>query len=89
MELSESERVFVRAAVRRKRVFALLSAAGVAVGLTLAGLATWRWLRETGDPVGLHAVIALLVLLNARQQLRQVRYARILEKLWAGDAPER
>ena len=86
MELTKSELGFARAAVRRKRVFAVLSAAGVVVGLALASFTAYRKLRDPGFAAALRGVLALMILLNARQHLRQFRYARILEKLIAPTA---
>lgn len=83
--LSASQAAFASAAVRRARVFLALSLAGVAVGAGLAAWTAWRRLGDPGFPVALRAVIVILVLLNARQNLRQYRYARILAALGAGD----
>jgi len=79
--MQPDENAFARAAVRRKRLFLALSLAGVAVGL---GLAVYYGYRRFHDPeyaLGLRAVVVLLILLNARQNLRQFRYALVLEKL--------
>jgi hypothetical protein len=58
-----------------------LSIAGLAIAAGLAVLTTiFRW-RDPHYPVGPRAVIVLLILLNARQNLRQYRYARILAEL--------
>ena len=70
---------FAKRAIGRKRVFGVLSAVGVAVGL---GLALYFWVtHEPGDPTGLQAVVVVLILLNARGNLRQVRYVNALEAL--------
>ncbi len=72
---------FVRTAVRRKKVFLVLSVAGVAIGL---GLAVWFGYRRWAEPEAtgaLHFVIVVLVLLNARANLRQYRFAAALEHL--------
>ncbi len=72
---------FVRTAVRRKKLFLALSAAGVATGL---GLAVWFGYRSWADPgsvSGLAFAVVVLVLLNARGNLRQYRYASALERL--------
>ncbi len=82
MDVSDgSSRRFARTAVRRKRLFVMLSVAGVVVG---TGLAAWYAYRRWSDPsfpLGLRLVIVVLVLLNARQNLRQYRYAVALEGL--------
>ena len=70
---------FAARAVRRKGLFLALSVAGVLVGL---GLGIFFWLtHEPGDPAGLQAVVVVLILLNARGNLRQVRYVTALESL--------
>lgn len=77
---ASEERFAVRAAGRRT-LFLALSIAGLAVALGLTMLyAVLRW-RNPSFPIGARAVIVLLVLLNARQNLRQWRYARVLEDL--------
>ena len=48
----------------------------VVVGLTTIGLAGMRWIQ--GEDWGSTFVIAILVLLNGRQNLRQSKYAAIL-----------
>ncbi len=72
---------FTRTAVRRKKLFLVLSLAGVAIGL---GLAAWFGYRRWAEPAsgsGLAFVVVILVLLNARANLRQYRYALALERL--------
>jgi len=72
---------FVRTAVRRKKLFLVLSVAGVAIGL---GLAAWFGYRRWADPDatgGLAFVVVVLILLNARANLRQYRFAGVLERL--------
>ena len=70
--------VFARRAVARERVFGILAWVGVAAGLGLAG-----WYGLGGhEPAGtLEWVVVVLVLLNARQNLRQAKYARTLSHL--------
>ena len=72
---------FVRNAVRRKKLFLVLSATGVAIGL---GLAVWFGYRRWAAPEATGAlpfVVVVLVLLNARANLRQYRFAEALERL--------
>ncbi len=76
--MTETQQRFMQRAIRRKRLFLWLSAIGVAVG---AGLAGWLALGGGGDAGALHWVVVVLVLLNARQNLRQYRYAGVLETL--------
>lgn len=83
--LAPSQRRFALAAVRKKGLFGALSAAGVlvAVGLGVETLVR-RW-QDPGFDVGGRIVIVLLILLNARQNLRQQRYAGVLERLLPPD----
>jgi hypothetical protein len=81
--LSESERAFAERAVRRKQVFRRLSFASVAVAAGLAVFYGYERLRDPSFALGPRAVIILLILLNARQNLRQYRYAAVLEKVIA------
>jgi hypothetical protein len=69
---------FVRRAMKRERVFFAVTWVGVAVGLGWAG---WYALGVE-EPVGtVEWLVVVLVLLNARQNLRQVKYARALSAL--------
>jgi hypothetical protein len=79
--LSESERAFAARAVRRKQAFRRLSFASVAVAVGLAAFYVYERLRDPSFALAPRAVIVLLILLNARQNLRQSRYAAVLEKL--------
>jgi hypothetical protein len=74
--LGSKERAFADAAIGRERVYFWLSMTGVVVGLGTMGLAASRWVQ--GQDWGSTFVIAILVLLNGRQNLRQSKYARIL-----------
>ena len=71
---------FARKAIGRQRVFRTLMWVGIVAGLGLLFLAGWRALD--GQSWGSTAVIAVFVLLNARGNLRQVKYAELLEA-WA------
>ena len=79
--LDEAERAFAARAMRRKRLFLVLSNVSVAVALLLAIVYGWERLRDPSFAIGPRAVVILLILLNARQNLRQHKYAAILEKL--------
>jgi len=79
--MNDSELFFARRAVRRRRLFLGLAVAGVAIGAGLAGYYGWRFVHDPEFPIGPRAVIVLLVLLNARQNLRQYRYAGVLERM--------
>jgi hypothetical protein len=75
------DRRFVRAAIRRERLFLALSLVGVAVAVGLALFCGYRRWADSDFALGLRGVVVLLILLNARQNLRQYRYARILGAL--------
>jgi len=77
--LLDGEEVFVERCIRRQSVFLILSAIGVVVGL---GLAIW-WSVDGKTGHALEFVVVILILLNARNQLRQWRYAKALERLIA------
>ncbi len=79
--LTEAERAFAARAVRRKRLFSSLSNASIAVALALAAVYGYERLHDPGFALAPRAVIVLLILLNARQNLRQHKFAAILEKL--------
>jgi hypothetical protein len=80
-QLTESEIKFAGRAVRRGRLFLALACAGVAIALALSVFYGYRRWTDPGFPAGPRAVIVLLILLNARQNLRQYRYASLLRKL--------
>lgn len=82
--MTESSESFSRKAVRRKRLFLRLSIAGVLIGLALAGWYGWQRLHDPDYPIGARIVLVILILLNARQNLRQYRYAIALEELGVG-----
>jgi hypothetical protein len=84
--MTESEEAFARRAVRRKGLFLKLSVASLIVAAGLVVLYSIFWWRDHSYPVGPRAVIILLILLNARQNLRQYRYAGVLEQLLPPDA---
>ena len=84
--MTDAESRFAARALRRKRLFLVLSIAGVVIA---AGLSAYYIARATSDPafpIGPHAVIVVLILLNARQNLRQYRFAGILEQVLPRDA---
>ena len=76
--LSEVERAFAERAVRRKEVFRVLSIAGIAIAAGLALFYGWERAHDPAfpwRPPRAHRP----VLLNARQNLRQHKYAALLE----------
>lgn len=79
--LTDVERAFATMAIHRKRLFRILSNAAIAVAVLLAVIYGYERFRDPSFQVAPRAVIILLILLNARQNLRQHKYAAILEKL--------
>jgi hypothetical protein len=78
-ELEPTEIEFVHQAIKREALFFRLSMLGVFIGLFLLLTSILRGL--TGDPWAPTFVVSILVLLNARGNLRQSKYARILGKI--------
>jgi hypothetical protein len=87
--MTESEEAFARRAVRRKGLFLKLSVASLIVAAGLVVLYAIFWWRDHSYSVGPRVVIILLILLNARQNLRQYRYAGVLEQLLPSEATPR
>ena len=77
--MTDNDERFALRAIRRKRLFLGLSIAGLAIAFALIVLYGFLWWRNPMFPIAPRAVIVLLVLLNARQNLRQYKYARLLE----------
>ncbi len=84
--MREPDKRYVSAAIRKKRLFLGLSFASIVVAFALAVYYLVRYAGDPDYPVGVRAVLVLLILLNARQNLRQYKYARILEQL-VGERP--
>ena len=79
--LDDTERAFAERAIVRKAVFRTLSIAGVAIAVALAAFYGWERVHDPSYPLGPRLVLVVLILLNARQNLRQHKYAALLEKL--------
>ena len=86
--LSDTERAFAARAVRRKRVFRILSMVNIAAAVLLALVYGYERILDPSFAVAPRAIIVLLILLAARQNLRQYKYAAILEKLIRPVRPE-
>ena len=68
-------------AIRRKKLFLVLSIVSVMIALSLAVYYMWEAYTQPNFDVAIHVVLVVMILLNARQNLRQYGYAKILEKL--------
>lgn len=87
--MTDVEERFARRAVRRRRLFLNLSIAGLVIAAALIVVYGALWWFHPDFPIVPRAVIVLLVLLNARQNLRQYRYAGVLAELLPPEAPPR
>jgi hypothetical protein len=83
--LTAGERRFVERSVRRRALFLRLCIAGLVIAVGLTAYYAYRWWQDPGYELGLRAVVVLLVLLNARQNLRQHRYTGALARLLRND----
>ena len=82
--LTESQRRFIAGVLKRRRIFLPVMAIGVVVGLSLLAHAFWLGQTQPDEPITLRVVLAIMILLNARQQLRQHRYAGVIAALTGG-----
>ena len=76
---TETQQRFVERALRRKKLFLALSIVGIVIAVVLAAYYGYRRLNDPTFPIGSHAVIVVLILLNSRQNLRQYRFASFIE----------
>ena len=79
--MTDYEKSFLLNAIRRKKLFLVLSVISVMTGLSLALFYAWKAYTYPQFDASIHALVVLLILLNARQNLRQYNYAKILGKL--------
>ena len=77
--LTKQEQKLAVKAIKRKKLFLVISIIGVIVGLSLALFYFWKSYVQPDFEVGSHFILVVMILLNARLNLRQYRYARILE----------
>ncbi len=76
---TDTQQRFVERALRRKKLFLALSIVGTAIAVVLAAYSGFRRFSDPNFPIGPHAVIVVLILLNSRQNLRQYRFASFIE----------
>jgi formate-dependent nitrite reductase membrane component NrfD len=72
---------FVERALRRKKLFLAISIVGIVIAVGLTAYYGIRRLNDPAFPIGSHAVIIVLILLNSRQNLRQYRFVSFIEDL--------
>ena len=85
--MTDALRRFAERALRRQKLFLGLSIAGLVIAVALGAYYGFRRLHDPAFPIGPRAVIVLLVLLNARQNLRQYRFSRLLAELMGSTMP--
>ena len=83
--MTDAETRFAARALRSKRLFLALSIAGLVIAAALSTYYIARVATDPDFPIGPRAVIVVLILLNARQNLRQYRFAGILEQVLPRD----
>lgn len=76
--LTEYEQRLSARAIKRKNLFLILSLVSVGVGLGLTVFYSWEAYTQPNFDAGIHFVLVIMILLNARQNLRQYNYAKIL-----------
>jgi len=79
--LTEYQQSLTNRTIRKKTLFLVLSFASVVIGLGLAAYYTWEAITLPQFNIGVHAVLVTMILLNARQNLRQYHFAAILDRL--------
>ncbi len=83
--LTEYEQSLADKTMRKQKLFLVLSIASVIIGLGLAAFYTWEAVTLPDFNIGIHVVLVVMILLNARQNLRQHKFAKILHKLTPDD----
>ena len=76
---TETQQRFVERALRRKKLFLAISIVGIVIAVVLTAYYGIRRLNDPTYPIGSHAVIIVLILLNSRQNLRQYRFVSFIE----------
>lgn len=77
--MTKYERKLAIKTIQRKKLFLVLSITSVIIGLGFTILYSWEAYSQPNFDIGIHFVLVVLILLNARQNLRQYSYAKILE----------
>ena len=83
--MTDADRRFAEQAVARKERYKNLSVASVIVGALLGAYYAVESMRDPNFEWGVRAVLVVLILLNGRQNLRQFKYARVLEGLLSAE----
>lgn len=77
--LTEYEHKLAAMAIKRKTLFLALAIISVIVGPGLAVFYAREAYIQPGFDTGIHFVLVILILLDGGQNLREYRYAKILE----------
>jgi len=80
--ISDFEYTFAMKAIRRKQSYLVISILSVVLGLNLSMYYAWLAYTDIEFNLGIHFILVLLILLNARQNLRQYSYAKTLEVIF-------
>ncbi len=86
--MTDADRRFAEEAIRRKELFKNLSVLSVIVGALLGAFYAVESTRNPNFEWGVRAVLVVMILLNGRQNLRQFKYARVLEQVLATAEPK-
>ena len=76
--MTEPDSRFADRAIRRRPLFLALSRIGIAVAVLLAAYYAYRRYEDPTFPIGVRVALVTLILLNARQNLRQYKFATLL-----------
>jgi uncharacterized membrane protein (UPF0136 family) len=79
--VTDADRRFAEQAIRRKDLFKNLSVLSVIVGALLGAYFAVESSRDPNFEWGVRAVLVVMILLSGRQNLRQYKYARVMEGL--------
>jgi len=80
-QLSQYQENLIKKVIQRKKLFLSLSLISVIIALILAAYYIWESFNQPNFDKGIHFVLVLLILLNARQNLRQYQYSKLFEWL--------
>jgi len=80
-QLSQYQKNLIKKVIQRKKLFLSLSLISVIIAFILAAYYIWESFNQANFDKGIHFVLVLLILLNARQNLRQYQYSKLFEWL--------
>ena len=80
-EFSQYQKNLLEKVIRRKKLFLGLSIISVIIAIILAVYYIWATLNQPNFDKGIHFILVILILLNARQNLRQYQYAKLFDAI--------